>query len=487
MLERLGAIGEASGPLRLIERADPMLAPGEVRLRVETCGVCHTELDEIEGRAPPPRLPVVPGHQIVGRVDLVGDDVPADWIGCRVGVAWIASACGSCARCRDGRENLCPEFRATGRDVDGGYAEYAVARANFVHPIPSALDPVAAAPLLCAGAVGWRALKLSGLRNGEVLGLTGFGASGHLVMKVVRRQWPATPIYVFARSEAERRFALELGAAWAGDTWDEPPTAVDRIIDTTPAWGPVVAALRRLAPGGRLVINAIRKESADRARLGDLDYARDLWMEREIVSVANVTRADVREFLAVAAQLDVRPEAQTYPFEAANTALRELHERKIRGAKVLVIGAWARGLRCGEQCPHRCHVLRDLARRIVLRGERTGLDAGRCTCACPHPEPIGRSVPMAADARGPTPAARPGCHAPKDVPIPIDIPVAVRGWKPSGQTRARRRRPGCPALEFQREAARDRSRLPKGTGTPRNGGQAPDEKPQWIEGDMVES
>lgn len=337
VLERLGPMGEETESLRLIERADPAPGRGEVRLRVQACGVCHTELDEIEGRTPPPRLPVVPGHQIVGRVDRVGDGVPAEWVGRRVGVAWIASACGRCPRCREGRENLCPEFRATGRDVDGGYAEYAVARADFVHPIPETLAPVAAAPLLCAGAVGWRALKLSGLRNGEVLGLTGFGASGHLVASVVRRRWPDCPIYVFARSEAERRFALELGAVWAGDTWDEPPTAVDRIIDTTPAWGPIVAALRRLAPGGRLVINAIRKESADRGRLAELDYAGDLWMEREIVSVANVTRADVREFLAVAAELDLRPETQIYPLEAANTALRELHERKIRGAKVLVV------------------------------------------------------------------------------------------------------------------------------------------------------
>ncbi|MCX7817617.1 MAG: alcohol dehydrogenase catalytic domain-containing protein [Kiritimatiellae bacterium] len=336
-LHRAVSLRDEPAPLRRVERPVPEPEPGQVRLKVEACGVCHTELDEIEGRAPPPVLPVVPGHQIVGRVDRVGAGVAATMIGHRVGVAWIAAACGRCARCREGRENLCAEFQATGRDVDGGYAQFALARADYVYPIPERLDSVAAAPLLCAGAVGWRALKLSGLRNGETLGLTGFGASGHLVARVVRCRWPASPIFVFARSEAEREFARELGAAWAGDTWDQPPAPVDRMIDTTPAWTPVAAALRRLAPGGRLVINAIRKEPADRAVMAELDYARDLWMEREIISVANVTRADVREFLELAAEIELRPEVQIYPFGAANEALRDLYHRKIRGAKVLVM------------------------------------------------------------------------------------------------------------------------------------------------------
>lgn len=337
LLDRIISLRETEAPLRLLERPVPLPGPKEVRIRVEVCGVCHTELDEIEGRAQPRQLPVVPGHQAVGRIDLVGEDVPTEWIGQRVGVAWIASACGQCPRCREGRENLCAEFRATGRDVDGGYAEWMVARAEFIHVIPPSIHSADAAPLLCAGAVGWRALKLSGLRDGEALGLTGFGASGHLVARLVRRRWPQCPIYVFARAEAERKFALDVGAAWSGDVWDEPPTPVDRMIDTTPAWGPVVAALRRLAPGGRLVINVIRKESTDQAQLSELDYARDLWMEREVRSVANVTRADVREFLELAADLDLRPEIQPYPFEAANRALKDLHERKIRGAKVLVV------------------------------------------------------------------------------------------------------------------------------------------------------
>ena len=334
ILRRVAPMAAQSAPLEAEERPIPTPAPGEVLIRVTSCGVCHTELDEIEGRTAPPRLPVIPGHQAVGRIEALGSGV-RDLKATRVGVAWIASACGRCARCVEGRENLCADFRATGRDVDGGYAEFMTARADFVHPIPEAFSDAEAAPLLCAGAIGYRSLQLADLHDGQSLGLTGFGASAHLVLRMARHRFPSSPVYVFARSEAEQRFALELGATWAGDTEGRPPAPVDRIIDTTPVWRPVTAALRRLAPGGRLVINAIRKENADRDCLAALDYPEDLWMEKEIRSVANVTRADVREFLALAAESGIRPEVEFYDLADANRALQDLKARRIRGAKVL--------------------------------------------------------------------------------------------------------------------------------------------------------
>ncbi len=349
-------------PLELRDVPEPIPAAGEILIKVSACGVCHTELDEIEGRTPPARLPMIPGHQVVGKVVALGNardtirnvghfgHVLAQ-VGDRVGVAWIFSACGRCEYCRSGRENLCPDFRATGRDANGGYAEYMTVPEAFVYPIPSAFSDTEAAPLLCAGAVGYRSLRLAGWGLGHnpnsaaelgyvprsTLGLTGFGASGHLVLKMIRRQHPRTKVYVFARSKEEQAFARELGATWAGDTGGKPPEPMDAIIDTTPVWGPVVAALERLKPGGRLVVNAIRKEETDRQALLGLDYAKHLWMEKEIKSVANVTRRDVVEFLELAARVPIKPEVQEYPLEAANQALRELKERRIRGAKVLRI------------------------------------------------------------------------------------------------------------------------------------------------------
>lgn len=337
VLHRLGRLEDNPTPLTPEESPIPSPGPGELLIRVRACGVCHTELDEIEGRTPPPHLPVILGHQIIGTVKAAGVESDAGWIGVRVGVGWIASACGHCARCKEGRENLCPDFRGTGRDVNGGYAEYTVARSDFVVPIPDTLSDVHAAPLLCAGAIGYRSLALAQIENGQVLGLSGFGASGHLVLRLAQARFPDSPVYVFARSESERTFALELGAAWAGDIGERPPQPPDCIIDTTPVWRPIVAALRLLAPGGRLVINAIRKEDADRTCLANLDYPRDLWLEKQIVSVANVTRADIQEFITLAAELGLRPEVQTYSLNDANKALLELHDRKIRGAKVLVM------------------------------------------------------------------------------------------------------------------------------------------------------
>jgi len=337
VIRRIARMEGNPAPLEPADLPDPVPGEKEILLRVSACGVCHTELDEIEGRTPPPSLPVVPGHQVIGRVERNGPGTGRFKTGDRVGVAWIFSACGTCPFCRKGTENLCPRFRATGRDANGGYAEYMTIREDFAHPISDVFTDTEAAPLLCAGAVGYRSLLLTGLANGASLGLTGFGASGHLVIKMVRHLYPETAVCVFARSEEERRFARELGALWAGATEDEPPEKLDAVIDTTPAWKPVGEAMKNLKPGGRLVINAIRKEAADKEYLLKLDYPSQLWMEKEIKSVANVTRRDVKAFLKLAAEIPIKPETQEYPLEEANRALMELKERKIRGAKVLRI------------------------------------------------------------------------------------------------------------------------------------------------------
>jgi propanol-preferring alcohol dehydrogenase len=337
VLESISDVRINRSPLVLREVPVPVPADDEVLVRISACGVCHTELDEIEGRTPPATLPVIPGHQVIGKIEATGKSVERLKTGDRVGIAWIYSSCGKCRHCLEGMENLCPEFRATGRDANGGYAEYMTVPESSAFPIPDVFSDPQAAPLLCAGAVGYRSLKLAGMKNGFSLGLTGFGASAHLVMQIARKKYPASEIFVFARSGTERDFAIEMGAAWAGDTTDLPPEQPDCIIDTTPVWLTVVEALKSLKPGGRLVINAIRKEDADREVLTRIDYARHLWMEKEIKSVANVTRADVREFLAIAADIPVIPEFQEYELGEANSALSELKERRIRGAKVLVI------------------------------------------------------------------------------------------------------------------------------------------------------
>lgn len=337
LLTALGALYDNPAPLQLVDLPDPAPVEGEVLLQVLACGVCHTELDEIEGRTPPPVLPVILGHQVVGRVAAVGPKAGRFAVGDRVGVAWIFSACGECLACLAGNENLCPQFRATGRDAYGGYAELMAVPEAFAYLLPDVFSDLEAAPLLCAGAIGYRSLRLANLRDGQPLGLTGFGGSGHLVLMLAQHLYPRSPVYVFARNPEERAFALELGAAWTGETAATPPQPPVAIIDTTPVWKPVVEALRILAPGGRLVINAIRKEEGDKAELLRLDYPRHLWLEKEIKSVANVARRDVVEFLALAAQIPIRPEVEVYPLDGANQALLELKTRRVRGAKVLQI------------------------------------------------------------------------------------------------------------------------------------------------------
>jgi len=318
-------------PLVLVDKAMPVPGDCEVLVEVSVCGVCHTELDEIEGRMPPPVLPIVPGHEIVGTIAERGADCIERMVGERVGVGWIHSSTGA------DDENLSDEFKATGRDVDGGYAEFVVVPEKYAFPLPAEFSDAQAAPLLCAGGVGYRSLRLANIENGQVLGLTGFGGSGHLVLQMARHLYPDARLYVFARRATERQFALELGADWAGDTDETPPSSPHAIIDTTPAWRPVLAALACLRPGGRLVINAIRKESRDVGLMATISYQAHLWMEKEVKSVANVTRRDIEEFLPLAAAIPLHVEVQHYPLERANEALRDLRAGNVRGAKVLNI------------------------------------------------------------------------------------------------------------------------------------------------------
>jgi propanol-preferring alcohol dehydrogenase len=317
----------AGNPLVLRERPDPEPGPGELLLAVTACGVCRTDLQLAEGDLPARRLPVVPGHQAVGRVLAVGPGVE-DWRpGDRAGVAWLAGACGTCTRCREGRENLCEHAVFTGWDRDGGFADRMTARADFALRLPDRFPDLEAAPLLCGGVIGYRALRLSGIEPGGRLGLYGFGASALLAIQVARH-W-GCEVYVATRSERERRRALELGAAWAGGYEDPPPVPLDAAVTFAPAGSVVVAALRALDRGGTVVINAIHLD-----RMPAFPYEH-LWWERALRSVANFTRSDAREFLALAAEIPLRTAVDEYPLVDANAALARLSAGEVEGAAVL--------------------------------------------------------------------------------------------------------------------------------------------------------
>ncbi len=336
LLNRTTSLNENSNPLEFADIPIPTPKNDEILIKIGACGLCHTDIDEIEGRTPPSRLPMILGHQVIGTVATGcknGHLKPGD----RVGIAWIHSACGHCRFCLQHQENLCPEFRATGRDAPGGYAQYTTIKEEFTYPIPAVFSDVQAAPLLCAGAVGYRSLQLTEISDGQVLGFYGFGASAHLVIQTARYIYPRAKFFVFARKESERNFAMELGADWAGDIEDTPPMTMDAAIDTTPVWRPIVMALKHLTAGGRVVINAIRKEDIDRQWLLKLDYAHHLWQEKEIKSIANVTRKDVRQFLEIAAQIPILPQVQEFALKEANCGLAEIKGGKIKGAKVLVM------------------------------------------------------------------------------------------------------------------------------------------------------
>ena len=317
-------------PLRLVDLPVPSLKSKEILVKVSACGVCHTELDEIEGRLQP-KLPIVLGHEIVGKVEGLGSGVAKFKIGDRVGIAWIHAACGRCGFCKEGNENLCPEFEGTGCQANGGYAEYTVVSEDFAYSIPDRFTDSQAAPLLCAGAIGFRDLRLSGIKPGQTLGLFGFGASAHIVLQVAG-YW-GCEVYVFTRSEEHRNLARELGAAWAGRAEDDPPKRLNCAIDFTPVGETVPNALRVLEKGGRLVIAVIRKRNL----VPPLDYSRLLWHEKEIKSVANITRKDAQDFLALAAEIPIIPEVQEFKLAEANEALVLLKRGKIQGVAVLKI------------------------------------------------------------------------------------------------------------------------------------------------------
>jgi len=315
-------------PLKMEELPDPVPGPKQILVRISACGICHTELDEIEGRLPP-KLPIVLGHQIVGRVEGLGAGATRFSLRDRVGIAWIHSACGKCHFCNEGHENLCLEFRATGCHVPGGYAQYTVVSEDFAYPIPERFSDVEATPLLCAGAVGYRDLVISGIKKGQTLGLFGFGASAHIVIQTAN-YW-GCEVFVFTRGGEHRILAKRLGASWTGGPEDEPPKKLHCAIDFTPVGETVPQALSVLEKGGRLVLAVIRKRNP----IPPLDYARLLWDEKEIKSVANVTRKDVQEFLPLAAEILIIPEVQEFKLQEANQALLLLKQAKIQGAGVL--------------------------------------------------------------------------------------------------------------------------------------------------------
>ena len=315
-------------PLKMVDLPDPVPGPKEILVKISACGVCHTELDEIEGRLPP-ELPIVLGHQIVGRIVTLGSGATKFHVGDRVGIAWIHSACGKCHFCLEGKENLCLEFRGTGCHANGGYAQATVVPEDFAYLIPKGFSDAEATPLLCAGAIGYRDLTLSGIKKGQTIGLFGFGASAHIVIQIAK-YW-GCEVFVLTRSEEHRNLAKKLGASWAGGPEDRPPKKLNCAIDFTPVGETVVHALKLLEKGGRLVLAVIRKRNP----IPPLDYGQLLWDEKEIKSVANITRKDLQEFLPLAAKIPIIPEVQEFKLEEANQALISLKQGEIQGAGVL--------------------------------------------------------------------------------------------------------------------------------------------------------
>jgi len=315
-------------PLRIEDLPDPVPGPGEILVKVSVCGVCHTELDEIEGRLQS-KLPVVLGHQVVGKVAALGSGAKRFQLGDRVGIAWIYSACGRCHFCQGGNENLCLDFKGTGCHVNGGYAQYTVVSEDYAYLIPQKFSDSQAAPFLCAGAIGYRDLALSGIQRGQTLGLFGFGASAHIVIQVAK-YW-GCEVFVFTRSEEHRELAKKLGASWTGGPEDQPPRKLHCAIDFTPAGETVVNALSVLEKGGRLILAVIRKKNP----IPSMDYSKHLWDEKEIKSVANITRKDAEDFLSLAAEIPIIPEVEEFQLAEANEALILLKQGRIQGSGVL--------------------------------------------------------------------------------------------------------------------------------------------------------
>jgi propanol-preferring alcohol dehydrogenase len=319
-------------PLVYSDVATPEPGPGQVRLRVLACGVCHTDLHIVEGDIRPPQFPLIPGHQVVGIIDLIGDGVQTRLkIGDRVGVPWLYSSCGVCEYCQGGYENLCREARFTGFRVDGGYSQYMVAEADYVLRIPDDIDDIKAAPLLCAGIIGYRSLRLADLHPGERLGLIGFGASAHLAIQVALH-W-GCEVYVFTRSPEHRRMAMELGANWVGGAEDNAPNLLDRAVIFAPVGDLVPVMLEKIKPSGTLAINAIHMSN-----IPEMPYHL-IYGERTLRSVANATYQDGVEFMKLAVEIPIVATTQSYTLEDANRALLDLKQSRINGEAVLVIGS----------------------------------------------------------------------------------------------------------------------------------------------------
>jgi len=318
-------------PLKAADLPIPTPDDNQILVKVSVCGACHTDLDEVEGRLKPTKSPIVLGHQVVGKVTGKGKDVTKFKIGDRVGITWLYSACGKCGFCQMGNENLCEQAKWTGKDANGGYAEFTVIGENFAYPIPEEFTDPQAAPLLCAGVIGYRTLRLADITDGQKIGLFGFGASAHIVIQIIKYRFPNSPVYVFTKTVQHAELAESLGAVWTGRSGDRPPEKLNKIMDFTPVGQCIRDALGVLERGGRLIINAIRKETP----VPPLEYAKYLWLEKEIKSVANVTRQDAEEFLPLAARIPIAPTIEEFPLRQANEVLHSIKNSKLRAAAVL--------------------------------------------------------------------------------------------------------------------------------------------------------
>jgi len=320
-------------PLKPANLPEPKPEQNQILIKVSVCGACHTDLDEAEGRLTPTISPIVPGHQVVGYVAEKGKDVTKFNIGDRVGVTWLYWACGECSFCKSGQENLCNNAKWTGKDAHGGYAEFMTIGQNFAYRIPDTFSDAQAAPLLCAGVIGYRTFKLADVKQGQITGLFGFGASAHIVIQIIKHKFPDNPVFVFTKTDEHAELAKSLGAEWTGKSTDVPPQKITKAMDFTPVGECTRDALNVLDKRGRLVINAIRKETP----IPPLDYAKYLWHEKEIKSVANVTKQDAEEFLPLAAKIPISVTIEQFPLNEANEVLIKIKHSRVRAAAVLNI------------------------------------------------------------------------------------------------------------------------------------------------------
>jgi propanol-preferring alcohol dehydrogenase len=320
-------------PLELVDLPKPTVNDNQILVKISVCGACHTDLDEAEGRLRPTKSPIIPGHQIVGKVAEKGKQVTKFQIGDRVGITWLYYSCGKCDFCQAGNENLCNQAKWTGKDANGGYTEFTVIGEDFAYPIPDEFSDPQAAPLLCAGVIGYRTLRLADITDGQKIGLFGFGASAHIVIQIIKYKFPNSPVYVFTKTAQHAELAENLGAVWTGRSGDQPPDKLNKIMDFTPVGECIRDALGVLEKGGRLIINAIRKETP----VPPLEYAKYLWLEKEIKSVANVTRRDAVEFLPLAARIPIVPTIEKFPLSQANQVLCSIKNSRLRAAAVLQI------------------------------------------------------------------------------------------------------------------------------------------------------